>query len=108
MPSHRLSTSAISWLDSRTVFPLPFSARMHAWRERRPSVSRPAVGSSRNRMSGFPVSASAKWSRRFCPVDISRYCLSARASAPRAASMARSGEVLFHFAKSRMASFPLI
>lgn len=48
------------WQANMIVFPIAFNCRICLCKESRPSTSRPAVGSSRKRMSGFRVRASAK------------------------------------------------
>ena len=108
MLSHRLSTSAMSCVARTIVFPRAFSSRIYRWREMRPSTSSPAVGSSRNTMSGSQISASARWSRRFCPVDISWYRLPAMLPVSSAASMEASAVFRFHLANSSTASAPLM
>ena len=60
MRSHKVSTSAISWLAKTIVLPCDLSFRICSWRDSLPSTSSPAVGSSRKIISGLLISARAR------------------------------------------------
>ena len=64
--SAKISASSIKWVVSRITFPACLSFNIdHIWRLDAGSI--PAVGSSKNITLGFPISAIASDSFRFCP-----------------------------------------
>ena len=67
--SQRRSASSRRWVVRKIVTPLRLSETINAWTSRAAAGSRPAVGSSRNRISGSLSSALARATRWRSPLD---------------------------------------
>lgn len=89
--SARFSASSRWCVVRRTVVPASRRARTRSQVSRRPSASRPVVGSSRNRTSGSPSTASARSRRRRSPPDNCLTRTSARSASPTSASASPAG-----------------